>query len=133
MKTILLTISAAASLIAAPLMAHDRIGTLQKGRYECGMPGDATGPAWIVDAELGFWIVGASSYESSQGRGTYLRSGDSVTFTRGPFKGVRLQRLGSGLLQEVLPGGNLGRMRCHRVGRNAGQGQDGSYLLVSNG
>ena len=107
------------SALAAPAHADDRVGTLQQGRYECGMPGDAAGKAWVVDPDKAFEILGASSYRNAQGRGTYLRRGDRIIFTRGPMKDMQLERLSSGLLQQVQGDGTMGRMRCHRVGRRA--------------
>ncbi|WP_390550945.1 elongation factor P [Qipengyuania sp. MTN3-11] len=115
--------TAAAALAAlavsstAPLAAHDRLGTLPHGRYVCALPGDATGLPVKEISEHNFAITGASSYEASEGRGTYLKVGDTVTFTRGPRKDMKLKLLPSGLLQWVKEDGSLGRIRCSRVGR----------------
>lgn len=96
--------------------ARDRIGTLPQGRYECGLPGDATGQAWVVDPAFNFSIASASRYDSAKGMGTYLLVGHDVIFTRGPMKDMRMRRHASGLLQQVDADGELGRLRCHRVG-----------------
>lgn len=96
--------------------ARDRIGTLPQGRYECALPGDAAGRAWVVDPEHGFTISSASRYVSAGGKGTYLLTGHDVIFTRGPMKDMRMRRQASGLLQEVNAAGELGRLRCNRVG-----------------
>ena len=96
--------------------ARDRIGTLPQGRYECGLPGDATGRAWVVDPAYNFTISSASRYISAEGKGTYLMTGRDVIFTRGPMKNMRMRRHASGLLQQVNAEGELGRLRCHRVG-----------------
>ncbi|OBX18382.1 hypothetical protein A9995_12465 [Erythrobacter sp. QSSC1-22B] len=92
------------------------MGTLPQGRYECGLPGDATGEAWVVDPAYTFSISSASRYVSAKGKGTYLLTGHDVIFTRGPMKDMRMRRQASGLLQQVGSDGELGRLRCHRVG-----------------
>lgn len=94
----------------------ERIGTLPQGRYECGMPGDATGQAWVVDPRYNFSIASASRYETAQGMGTYLLIGQDVIFTRGPMKDMRLRRQPSGLLQQTDENGTPGRLRCNRIG-----------------
>jgi len=96
--------------------ARDRIGTLPQGRYECGLPGDATGQAWVVDPAYNFSIASASRYDTAKGMGTYLLVGHDVIFTRGPMKDMRMRRQASGLLQQVNADGVLGRLRCNRVG-----------------
>ena len=96
--------------------ARERIGTLPQGRYECGLPGDAAGQAWVVDPAYNFSISSASRYISAQGRGTYLLVGEDVIFTRGPMKDMRLRRQASGLLQQIDSDGTPGRLRCNRVG-----------------
>ena len=105
-----------AGAITAPLSAQGRIGLVEQGQYICALPGDATGAAWIVQEGKEFSIVEGSSYRTERGNGTYLAEGRQVTFTRGPLKGMKLMRLGSGLLQEIGRDGKLGRLRCHRAG-----------------
>lgn len=105
--------------MAATAVAQGQIGTIERGNYECGLPGDATGEAWVVQPDKGFAIISASSYRTSGDGGTYLRRGNRIVFTRGPLKGMELRRLSSGLLQQVSADGALGRMRCHRVSRLA--------------
>lgn len=96
--------------------ARDRIGTLPQGRYECGLPGDATSQAWVVDPAYNFTIASASRYDTARGMGTYLLTGQDVIFTRGPMKDMRLRRQPSGLLQQIDDDGTPGRLRCQRVG-----------------
>ncbi|MCV0383566.1 MAG: elongation factor P [Erythrobacter sp.] len=103
--------------IAVPAAAQGRLGTLPHGRYVCALPGGAAGKAVKEVSEHNFSITGASSYEAADGRGTYLRKGDTVVFTRGPRKDMKLKLLGSGLMQWVKEDGTLGRIRCTRVGR----------------
>ena len=116
MKT-LATLSVLAAGLAMPAqsIAQDRIGTLARGTYQCGLPGDAAGKAWRADLAQDFVITSASRYESKEGAGTYLVIGKTVTFTRGPMKDMRMRRLASGILQELDGEGKLGRMRCSRV------------------
>ena len=96
--------------------ARDRIGTLPQGRYECGLPGNAAGEAWVVDPAYNFSISSPSRYVSPKGKGTYLLTGHDVIFTRGPMKDMRMRRHASGLLQQIDADGELDRLRCHRVG-----------------
>lgn len=93
-----------------------RIDTLPLGRYECTLPGDASGPAWNRIPDRDFAILNASSYEAQGERGVYLLRGTEVTFTRGPLKGLMLERAGRRILRERQSDGTLGRMRCVRAG-----------------
>lgn len=109
-------LAALAGLAAPPAIAQGRLALLDQGEYVCALPGDASGAAWVVQDGREFAITGGSSYRTARGSGTYLLEGKQVTFTRGPMRGARFMRLGSGLLQQVDRGGKLGRMRCHRAG-----------------
>lgn len=102
--------------LASPLPAQGRLGLVEQGQYVCALPGDATGAAWVEQEGKGFSIIEGSSYRTERGSGTYLAEGRQITFTRGPLKGMKLMRLGSGLLQEIDRDGKLGRLRCHRAG-----------------
>ena len=117
MKYLAIAAAALAALSTGPLAAADNLDTLPHGRYICALPGDATGLPVREVSEHNFQITGASSYEASEGSGTYLRVGDTITFTRGPRKDMKLRRLPSGLLQWVKEDGTLGRVRCSRVSR----------------
>lgn len=98
-------------------MPHSgRIDTLPIGHYECTLPGDAGGPAWNRIPDRDFAILNASSYEAHGERGIYLLRGSEVTFTRGPLKGMMLERAGRRILRERQADGTLGRMRCVRAG-----------------
>ena len=109
-------LAALAGLATPPAMAQGRLALLDQGEYVCALPGDASAAAWIVQEGREFAITGGSSYRTVQGSGTYLMEGKQVTFTRGPMRGAKFMRLGSGLLQQVGRDGKLGRMRCHRAG-----------------
>lgn len=112
-----LTLLCLSAIATAPVSAQGRLDTLPTGRYICALPGDATGLPVQEMAQHNFTVTGASSYRSAEGGGTYLRVGDTITFTRGPRKDMKLRLLGSGLLQWVNEDGTLGRIRCSRVGR----------------
>ena len=104
---------AASGVAAAP---GGKLQTLPLGRYVCSLPGDAAGEAWqVIDGE-DFVIVNASSYETDQGTGTYLLTGETVQFTRGPMKGARFLRVGHGTLRAIDAEGAPGRVRCVRGG-----------------
>ena len=88
--------------------------TMPTGRYECALPGDATGVAWIPMPEDSFTLGGASSYSSAGGKGAYIMKGKDFTFTRGPFKGRSFRRTGKNELQAVKADDLLGPMICVR-------------------
>jgi hypothetical protein len=118
--TKLTLLAALAGLAHGPAMAQGRLLLLDQGEYVCALPGDASGAAWVEQEGRDFAITGGSSYRTVRGAGTYLMEGKQVTFTRGPMRGTKMMRLGSGLLQEVGRDGKLGRLRCHRVGPTSG-------------
>lgn len=118
MRTLpLLALLAAAPLEAAPGGA---IGTLQLGSYVCELPGDATGAAGQRVAEHGFTVVNASSYTTTEGRGTYLLTGDVVAMTSGPKRGQRFHRLSQGFLRLIGRDGQDSDLRCVRRVMNNG-------------
>jgi hypothetical protein len=90
--------------------------TMPHGTYQCALPGDAAGEAYLVVPAEGFRIGTASSYRSAQGIGTYLMRGRSLTFTRGPRKGERFYRLGDNQLQRVDADGTRSKLLCTRLG-----------------
>ena len=120
-----LVVGTVLAALALPGLAHanqtnmphaGRIDTLPLGTYECTLPGDASGPAWNRIPDRDFVILNASSYEAHGERGIYLLRGTEVIFTRGPLKGLMLERAGRRILRERQGDGTLGRMRCVRAG-----------------
>lgn len=109
-----------AGMIPATLAAQGRLGVLPQGEYVCALPGDAAGAAYIEQPAMHFAITGASSYRAGASSGAYLLEDKRVTFTRGPLRGKRFLRIGSGMLQELDREGHLGRVRCHRAGPVSG-------------
>lgn len=92
------------------------LDVLQRGTWQCALPGSAGGAAFeVVEAE-GFTIGTASSYRNAQGRGIYLLRGNELIFTRGPKKDERFRRLGESTLQKVGPDGKPGKLICTRLG-----------------
>ncbi|MFN3988639.1 MAG: elongation factor P [Erythrobacter sp.] len=94
----------------------DMLGTMQHGFYQCALPGNATGDAFIEQPEESFRIGAGSSYESAAGGGVYLMHGTTLIFTRGPKKDQRFRRIGANTLQALEDGDTLGRMICTRLG-----------------
>jgi hypothetical protein len=92
------------------------IGILQHGEWQCALPGDAGGEAFIEVPEEAFRIGTASSYINPQGSGIYLLRGNEVLFTRGPKKDQRFRLLGENTLQKLNPDGSLSKLICTRIG-----------------
>lgn len=121
---LILSAAAAAAFLPGSAQAQGRInvpssgtlGILQHGTYQCALPGDAGGPAFVDVPEEGFRIGAASSYTNPQGNGIYLLRGGEVTFTRGPKKDQRFLRLGNNTLQKLNPDGSLSKLICTRLG-----------------
>lgn len=107
-----LSLCLAGTAFAEP--AGGMLKTMPHGRYECALPGDATGPAWKPVTGASFTIGNASSYRTPQGSGTYILKGKDFTFTRGPFKGQRFRRTGDRELQQLRADGSLGPLICTR-------------------
>lgn len=109
---------AASTLAVGPAAAAPggKLGTLPHGIYRCATPGDAAGQPWRPIAGDAFAINTASTYRAQGDTGTYLLTGDSVVFTRGPLKGRRFVRTGTGTLRELGADGVPGRVRCVRGG-----------------
>lgn len=88
--------------------------TMPHGNYECALPGDAGAEAFkVVDAE-NFRISTASRYTNSEGAGTYILRGRDLTFTRGPKKGERFERVGDNQLRKLDAVGDKSDLLCTR-------------------
>jgi len=105
----LAAVLAAASSIA---VAQGPINTVERGAYQCELPGDAAGQASIVQPERSFRIESSSRYSSPQGNGTYLRSGTRLEMTSGPRKGEAYLIVHVGFMRLLQPDGTPGRLRC---------------------
>lgn len=106
---------ALAASAASPALAQGEIGTIARGAYACEMPGDVRGAAGVPQPDQSFTIENASRYNAPQGGGTYLRRGDTVTFTTGARSGEAYRIVGRDFLRK-LEGGEPGRLRCVRQG-----------------
>lgn len=96
--------------------ASGMLGTLRHGDWQCALPGDAGGGAFVPVPEEAFRIGTASSYESPAGSGIYLMRGTLVTFTRGPKKDQRFRVLGENTMQKLNADGSASRLICTRIG-----------------
>ena len=92
------------------------LGILQHGEWQCALPGDAGGEAFIEVPEEAFRIGTASSYINPQGSGIYLLRGTELVFTRGPKKDQRFRVLGENTLQKLNADGSLSKLICTRIG-----------------
>lgn len=98
---------------AAP--AGGMLGILDHGNWQCALPGDAGGKAFVEVPEEDFGIGTASSYNSAAGSGIYLLRGTELVFTRGPKKDQRFRVLGENTVQKLNPDGSLSKLICTRV------------------
>lgn len=94
------------------------IGVLQQGFYVCELPGDATGPAGIRQDAQDFSVHNGSRYSTTQGRGTYLLTGDLVQMTSGPKQGQQFRQLSNNFLRELDAAGKETDLRCVRRVQN---------------
>ncbi len=129
----LLMISAAAAAAYLPSRVHgqDRgaslpqgrgaaptagmLGILQHGDWQCALPGDAGGKAFVEVPEEDFGIGTASSYNSPKGSGIYLLRGTELVFTRGPKKDERFRVMGENTVQKLNADGSESKLICTRV------------------
>ena len=95
-----------------------QIGVLQQGAYICELPGDATGPAGIRQAEQDFSVHNGSRYSTPAGRGTYLLTGDLVVMTTGPKQGQQFRKLSNNFLRALDAAGQETELRCVRRVQN---------------
>ena len=109
-------IASVALLASTDATAATDLSVLPQGRYGCWTAGVATGPAVTGNPERSFTIVRGSSYESMAGGGTYLLASDMLTFTRGPFKDLRLRKSKDGYWQQVARDGEFEQLKCSRIG-----------------
>jgi hypothetical protein len=103
------------TMFASPALGQGAIGTVERGTFACEMPGDAAGQAGIAQPARNFTIDNAARYSSPQGGGTYLRRGDTLTFTSGPRQGESYQILSERFFR-LIEDGRPGRLRCIRQG-----------------
>jgi hypothetical protein len=91
------------------------LGNLRHGIWECALPGDAGGDAFLPQPDEAFRVLAASSYKTADGNGIYLLRGTEVLFTRGPKKDQRFRVLGENTVQKLNADGSLSKLICTRV------------------
>lgn len=101
-------------LLPAVAHASSDLSVLPQGRYGCWTSGSASGPA--VNPQSSFIVLRGSSYRNDAGKGTYLLANDTLLFTRGPLKDMRLRRSKDGFWQQISSSGEIGRLKCSRNG-----------------
>jgi len=108
------TVFAALVGLCVPALAASggKLGTLPIGEYRCALPGDAAGHAWVALEDRNFNIGNSSTYHTAKGSGVYLLTGQRMTFTRGPMKGMKFDRTSSGTLRWIDENGDQSRIRC---------------------
>lgn len=99
--------------VAAPTAGT--LGIIQHGDWQCALPGDAGGEAFIRVPEEDFGVGTASSYNSPTGSGIYLLRGTELVFTRGPKKDQRFRLMGDNTLQKLNSDGSLSKLICTRI------------------
>ncbi len=97
-----------------PASSSGPLATLPHGAYGCALPGDAGGAAYKPVAGEDFRIIPASRYSTTAGEGTYILRGRELTFTRGPKKGERFQRVGENQLRKIARDGSVTEILCTR-------------------
>lgn len=113
MKPLLASILAlsAGLALAAP---GGQISALPMGDFICELPGDATGPAGVHQAEEDFTVVNATTYTNFEGRGSYLLTGTRIVMTSGPKQGEKYHRISANFLRKLAPDGSDSTLRCIR-------------------
>ncbi|MDE2437386.1 MAG: hypothetical protein KGM49_14110 [Sphingomonadales bacterium] len=103
-------------LITSPSLAVPGgvIDSLPAGDYICELPGDAVGAAGIRQPVQSFTILNANSYQTQDGRGAYLLTGDQLAMTSGPKRGQRFHRITNRFLRLIEADGTDGALRCVR-------------------
>lgn len=93
--------------------------TVRRGEYACEMPGTALTSAGLRRAEEDFTIRQGSIYSTSEGRGSYLATGDEIRMTTGPKQGQKFRRVSDNFLRKLTSEGKETDMRCiRRVANN---------------
>ena len=110
--------SLAVLLLAAPALATTggKLDTLERGTWVCELAGDAATQRGVPVPEAGFVVTLSSTYRTDSGSGTYLRTGENVTMTSGPHKGVRFRVQNERMLRKLAGDGSEDGLRCVKLG-----------------
>ena len=119
LSVLLLTPAAlACTLVAGPAQAvpGGQLRVLIQGPWHCEMPGDANAMP-VARPEEDFRAAPDSSYVvSGKGAGNYLRLGDRLTMTSGPFTGRSYAIDSEAMLHRLDDAGQPTSLRCVRSG-----------------
>jgi uncharacterized cupin superfamily protein len=102
--------------LAVPVWAgaEGPIFTVKRGDYICELPGTAMTAAGLHQAGEDFSILAGSIYVASNGRGSYLATGDEMRMTSGPKRGERFRRISENFLRKLTADGQESDIRCIR-------------------
>lgn len=105
------------AMLASPAPSQERapgdLSVLLRGYWSCAVPGSAAGDAREVRPSLDFETIRGSRYRVGEDVGIYLRLGDRVEMTTGPFKGRVFSVTGADSIREIEQG-ELTPVRCLR-------------------
>jgi hypothetical protein len=97
---------------ASAALAQGPIDTIARGSYTCELPEDVNVGRGRTQPNHSFVIETGSRYSSAKGDGTYLRRGDLVVMTSGPYRGEKYTVVHPGFLRLLGPDKQPTRMRC---------------------
>ncbi len=123
MFALLLTGFAALPAHLALASPGGQLRVLVQGPWTCEVPGDAARRPVAVPAE-NFRIAPDSSYYVGAASGNYLRLGDRLTMTSGPFVGNRYRVKSEATLRRLDGDGQETGVRCVRAGAAGSNGTD---------
>lgn len=117
-QRLILSLAALSAMLLAPVApaqerAAGQLSVLLRGYWSCAVPGIASGDAREVRPALDFETIRGSRYRVGEDIGIYLRLGDRVTMTSGPFKGRSFRVTGDDSIREIEEG-SLTPVRCLR-------------------
>jgi len=112
----LLALSAALAVTPARAVPGGQLGVLTQGPWRCEIPGDAAAMPVAQPAE-NFRVSADSSYVvANVGAGNYLRLGDRLTMTSGPYTGRRYAIDSEAMVHRLDDAGQPLPLRCVRSG-----------------
>jgi hypothetical protein len=115
---LLAPLALSAVLLSGPAQAvpGGQLRVLIQGPWRCELPGDATAMPVAQPAE-NFRVAPDSSYVvKGVGAGNYLRLGDRLTMTSGPFEGRRYLIDSEAMVHRMDDAGQPTALRCVRAG-----------------
>lgn len=114
---IALALAALLALFASPATPQERapgeLSVLLRGYWSCAAPGSAAGDARAMRPALDFETIRGSRYRVGESVGIYLRLGDRVEMTTGPFEGRAFRVTGPDSIREIEDGAET-PVRCLR-------------------